>query len=135
MNRERLTILRDHLASLPDERVNMAALVRWPSGPDHWSRKTMAEIVHNCGTACCVAGWANALFNPDKPEISVGADDAEVALGLTWDQKGGLFFPYGWPYGRQTRSDAIAAIQSMLDSPDDDALPVWPDSNITGAGK
>ena len=132
MNRERLTILRDHLASLPDERVMMAYFfaqggLQYPS-----SEAVTSEILHNCGTAACIAGWAAHLFRSEIP--GVFADDvAESALELTQDQSLALFFPYD--LAGLDRVAAIAAIQSMLDNPDDDALPVWPDSNITGAGK
>jgi len=115
MNRERLTILRDHLASLPDERVDMRHI------------RTERE----CGTVCCIAGWANEL----RGEPS-GTDSAAKWLGLTMDQRSVLFYAelfdderneyvVDLPLDDLTRQDAIAAIQSMLDSPDDDALPVW----------
>lgn len=102
MNRERLTILRDHLASLPDERVKME----------------VCREERDCGTVACIMGWAWTLWEQYG---------AQVSLALTSAQADRLFMPPEYEDGRYTRSDAIAAIQSMLDSPDDDALPVWPE--------
>lgn len=109
MNRERLTILRDHLASLPDRQFDIT---------DYVQEK-------DCGTVACVAGWANILFK-SRDQQSVTA--ARKRLDLTADQSSKLFYPRGFMDGVQSRTDAIAAIQSMLDSPDDDALPVWPET-------
>jgi len=113
MNRERLTILRDHLASLPDERVHM-----------NYVRKDL-----ECGTVCCIGGWAGYLADPEAAwaGLSEGAD----WLQLSGQQSSALFWPnevFGLDLDDLTRADAIAAIQSMLDSPDDDALPVWPET-------
>lgn len=111
MNRERLTILRDHLAALPDERVHMNYVRR--EAP--------------CGTVACIGGWAGYLSAPDEP--FVGLTGGGDWLDLDGDQRSALFWPnevFGLDLDELTRSDAIAAIQSMLDSPDDDALPVWP---------
>lgn len=122
MNRERLTILRDHLASLPDERVRMENY--FTAGDERVRPHPKQEI--GCGTAACIAGWASILF-ADGTEF--GANQATDLLDLKYRQSDELFTPYGYARpGRYTRSDAIAAIQSMLDSPDDDALPVWPEA-------
>lgn len=127
MNRERLTILRDHLASLPDERVNMVALMLDEQGRSQAYQKEPRALLAHCGTAACIAGWANALFGNRR--IKQGAEDAEIYLGLTEEQSVALFEPEGFDIPDEySRSDAIAAIQSMLDSPDDDALPVWPEA-------
>lgn len=106
MNRERLKTLRDHLAGLPDERVDMSL----------WSTER-----HDCGTACCIGGWAERLWADQS---------AGVALGLDDYQHDALFFPAGWSRNKLTRLDAIAAIDSMLANPDDDALPVWPEKAV-----
>lgn len=110
MNRERLTILRDHLASLPDEQVDMGTTTEQRS----------------CGTVACIMGWAHILWP---------GQGAERSLGLRGHQGDSLFMPVSsddarhWMDGSYTRLHAIAAIQSMLDSPDDDALPVWPEAS------
>lgn len=125
MNRERLTILRDHLASLPDERVRMDAYARNADGAPTADPDKARDFLKECGTAACVAGWAITLF----PGVTGGWVDevAADALDLGEKQAEALFFPQGYHNGLLSRSDAIAAIQSMLDSPDDDALPVWPE--------
>lgn len=108
MNRERLTILRDHLASLPDERVDMME-------------------PNTCGSASCIGGWSNRLFLPEQKNADLY--DAQRTLGLSDQQYWELFYATEAVdrLSELTRTDAIAAIQSMLDSPDDDALPVWPE--------
>lgn len=112
MNRERLTILRDHLASLPDDRVDLSVV----------------QEVDECGTVACIAGWAGVLARRDgdaKPSVYFSMDDAEEWLGLSETQGPCLFLD---GIGSRTpRADAIAAIQSMLDNPADDALPIWPE--------
>lgn len=125
MNRPRLQILADHLRSLPDERFDMA---NWFSkeGENDTLRALASPgaFVHECGTAACVAGWAVALFSPRGANWC--DDTARDELDLSARQAAALFEPHNFEDGRYTRTDAIAAIQSMLDSPDDDALPVWP---------
>ena len=108
MNRERLKILRDHLASLPDEAVDMC---------EPWA---------GCGTACCIGGWSNRLFRDlsDVPTL----EDAVEDLSLNDDQKWELFYARssGGPLSELSRTDAVAALDSMLSNPDDNALAVWP---------
>jgi hypothetical protein len=128
MNRERLTILRDHLASLPDERVDMR-FVMTDGDSNLISSGPAREVLADCGTAACIAGWAGFLFSPDIG--GYGSWEAGTDLAFTTDQAFHLFTPKGFlEQGRYTRQDAIAAIQSMLDSPDDDALPVWPEVSL-----
>lgn len=118
MNRERLKILRDHLAGLPDEKVDMDYI----------------RVERDCGTVCCIAGWANELWNGG----CIDTWKASGALGLSEYQSQALFYAKlddddgEWgvrniaKLSDLTRTDAIAAIDSMLSNPDDDALPVWP---------
>jgi len=110
MNRERLTILRDHLAKLPDSRFDISTI----------------RQEDECGTYACLAGWTCELFG------GRGIWEAETHLDLNDEQGGELFVPShpGRSWSRREdypRADAIAAIQSMLDNPADDALPVWPE--------
>jgi hypothetical protein len=117
MNRERLTILRDHLASLPDERVDM----RWyVSGEGAGFPDAPVKLLDECGTAACIAGWAAYLFE-------VSPEGAFEPLSLTADQSSELFFPDDFSCGHLTRADAITAINSMLENPSDDARPIWPE--------
>lgn len=127
MNRERLAILRDLLASLPDERFDIAHVFTAPSGENMDTYdKAPAEIVKDCGTAACIAGWTGVLFDPEQTNWD--SDVAGIALGLTNLQERELFTPHGWSRGVvRSRAEAVSAIQSMLDAPEDDALPVWPE--------
>ena len=131
MNRERLKILRDYLASLPDERVNMSAYF---CSDDDWltvdDLSEVPSLLSGCGTAACVAGWSVFLWG------GAGSGDhtddiAADHLGLSVDQSEDLFRPSGWSINRQARADVIAAIDSMLANPDDDALPVWPEKAVS----
>lgn len=100
MNRERLAILRDHLPTIPEKHFDMR----------EWK----------CGTTACIGGWAETLWKGES------ADDS---LGLTYEQSEALFFMENTSVGMSdvTIPMAVAAIQSMLDNPDDGALPVWPE--------
>lgn len=113
MNRERLTLVRDHLSRLPDEQVDMS----------------IVETTRGCGTVACIAGWTNVI----SENRGFGTSRAGEWLELSDPQQQRLFYAEdvtGRPVADLddlTRADAIAAIQSMLDNPDDDALPVWPE--------
>ena len=113
MNRERLKTLRDHLAGLPDEQFGMEG----------------EGIGPICGTVACVGGWASYLANPERQwgDLFEGADWLEL-ISLQYSP---LFWPTGWESGKITRTDAIAAIDSMLANPDDLALPVWPEKAVS----
>lgn len=112
MNRDRLKILKDHLVSLPNGQVDMSII----------------REERDCGTVACIGGWADVLWpNDDNP------------LGLTFPQRDYLFTPRDPITGRSwripsdyTRLDAIAALQSLIDNPDDNALPVWPKKAVPG---
>ena len=138
MNRERLKTLRDHLAGLSDERVRLNGYFMRaddPSGTDIYP-KSPDDFLADCGTAACVAGWSVTLFGKYVEGNAGTGDAAGALLGLTPDQSDKLFQPRGWvrdgdddlAYGRL---DAIAAIDSMLANPDDNALPVWPEKAVS----
>lgn len=109
MNRERLKILRDHLAALPDNQFDMDL---------EWRERS-------CGTVACVGGWASYLAAPDRERGSMEA--GAIWLGLSGEQERRLFWPGHMALHKIPKSDAIAAIDSMLANPDDEALPVWPE--------
>lgn len=107
MNRERLTILRDHIATIPAKQFDMA----------DW----------DCGTAACIGGWCERLW----PE-----DTASESLGLTVRQENALFYvqrdgSFGegkyLEYSEIDQEAAVSAIQSLIDATDAEALPVWPE--------
>lgn len=132
MNRERLTILRDHLTSLPDERFDMRVVFGIAATDGNWVDEEVSclgdspeEILNHCGTVACMVGWTGAIFSPRVQEYD--SPEAAIDLDLNRDQRQLLFMPDGYSRGKLTKDDAIAAIQSMLDSPADDALPIWPE--------
>jgi len=71
VNTENLRKVRDHIASLPPEQVNMGVLVGERS----------------CGTVACVAGWAGVLS---------GGVNAQLWLNIGYDDADKLFTPPGW---------------------------------------
>ena len=107
MNRKRLQMVRDRIASEPPERLDMA--------------------VYSCGTAHCIAGWEKVI---DAEERGITHDpEAPIYLireflQLTDDQADALFFPSRYD---KTKDDALAALDSLINADSDDALPVWPE--------
>ena len=98
LNTTNLTILRDTIAALDPSRFAMEywAIIRdrGPDAPDH--RPTRSQVKHDCGTAACIGGWAEALFTEGPEHEKVGfTPDGIVrdALGLTEAQADSLFFP------------------------------------------
>lgn len=76
MNLERMKILRDHIAALPEEQFDMS----------DWKRE------EECGTVACIAGWACILFStPEETENSGTAETAETVLDIDCDTSDSLF--------------------------------------------
>lgn len=100
-----LTRLRDYLAQLPDERVNMSRWLTGTNDPSH--------LLHHCDTAGCLAGWACVLFDPftSRP-VPLAATEA---LGLSVEVAGVLFTYRSW---RCTRLQAIARLDFLITHPD-----------------
>jgi len=71
VNVENLRKVRDHIASLPPEQVNMG----------------LFQGEKSCGTVACIAGWATELN---------GGRRAQGWLGLYDRQTRELFTPRGW---------------------------------------
>lgn len=86
MNRRNTNRVRDHIAGLPPERFDMLWRARdlvtdTSVEPD--------ELVTNCGTCGCVAGWANAIGRGDG-----SFEWAERWMGLDRSNKErDLFYP------------------------------------------
>lgn len=61
------------------------------------------ELIPNCGTACCVAGWAVSLTMTCTPAEAARKSPkplhprAAVTLGLTSEEASRLFYMDGWP--------------------------------------
>lgn len=103
MNTERILLLADFIESLPDERLDMRYWASDPEGEEDLGQPT-CTILHNCGTAACLGGYTEALFNPTRtsfcgtrglwsPEDPLPSDSAGTLLGLTVAQAHNLFMP------------------------------------------
>jgi hypothetical protein len=53
MNKVRLSQLRNYIAMLPDDKIDMANFVR----PDRPNETVREAIMPDCNTAGCIAGW------------------------------------------------------------------------------
>lgn len=104
MNIERLTVLRDHIANLPSTRFDMGSFCT--GHPISLG----IDLSDNCGTAGCIAGWACALFAPDKV---ISLQRAEALLGLTWEQADALFYPL---HMNQPASVAAAVLTNLIET-------------------
>lgn len=93
----------DLLSNLPDERFGMRA---WRSGDNHMAD---ARLLHDCGTAACIAGWA-AVYATSDGHISIRAAEA---LGLTNEQAMRLFEP---PNLNRSRSEAVQVLEHFRDT-------------------
>jgi hypothetical protein len=76
MNRENVRRVRDHIASLPPEQVNMGTVVS----------------ERECGTVACIAGWCLHLFGEDLGSEALGISDGRIARLIT---------PPGWSRDRE----------------------------------
>lgn len=96
------TDLLNQVADLIEQtdRFNLSYLVR---GPDEDGRSaysfTAAELMHNCQTTACVAGWTNVLTagEDSKRWVGDGANEdgletARVSLALSLGQADRLFY-------------------------------------------
>lgn len=125
MNRERIQQLRDHIASLPDEKFDMRLLVgvEGCSSYEPYDEAVDPEApitnaLHECGTAACIAGHAVALFEPLTPVSSTSAIQAAALLGLNWHTGAReLFMPEGYEdAGLYNRKDAIRTLDRLLET-------------------
>lgn len=119
MNRERIQILRDHLAQLPDERFNMR--LWFSDGSGEPAPEILREAIFNprsCGTAACIAGHALRLF---RSRVN-GTDNsifeaARNVLKLNSPMALELFQPDGFSEkGVFTRAQAVATLDHLLET-------------------
>lgn len=101
---ERLCVLADTIERLPAERFDMTTFIRHR---DHEDFLLAIELETDCGTAGCIAGWACAVYSPDR---AVNPHRAAEVLGLSRDQANALFFPS--PLQR-TPYEAAAALRGL----------------------
>lgn len=118
MNRENLKALRDLIASQPPERLDMT---------NYYSENgAEPDILHNCGTAACIAGWEGFRTDWVGLHNRFESDQAE-SLDLTPRQAEALFTPSGFYIDEAyTHADALHALDSLIYAEADDALPQWP---------
>lgn len=114
MNKERMLQLADFIEKLPPHKFEMeywmGEKTNREDNPNNWYTTTRAGTIEDhrgetvkeyepfdCGTACCIAGWAAMLQNDLKP-MAFFIDDRTVEergrdwLGLTDEQAQNLFF-------------------------------------------
>jgi len=113
MNKERMLQLADYIENLPEHKFEMQYWLStkieqgmW-NGKPYWSTDSY-PIIHNseqntktlepldCGTACCIAGWATAMKDNFKPIALIQdgktiEDRALQWLDLTEDEGRNLF--------------------------------------------
>ena len=109
MNKERMLQLADYIEKLPEHKFEMQYWISQKVkkenyiGEEYWkteyaplfdSEKLLEPL--DCGTACCIAGWATAIENNFKP-IAIMQDRKTIEtrgkewLGLSYSQSQNLF--------------------------------------------
>ena len=115
MNLENMTRLRDHMASLPPESIDMHT---WGnSGPSQ------------CGTVACIAGWACVLSGAARDGTSLERMEvyeikarARNWLGLSTTTASYLFLYqfYGtYPAGMTEKDRVVAELTDMINNKED----------------
>jgi hypothetical protein len=112
LNKENIRKLRGVIAGLPDKRFDMSVWVgrRLSNGQLFSIFGRSDELIHDCGTAGCIGGWAEALMREAKSRRR----SARSWLGLTEAQEGSLFMPPGWNGDGFARSQAVAVLDHLL---------------------
>ena len=111
LNLARLGKLRDFLNRLPPERFAMGTEGSFFRG-DGPLFPTAGEVLHNCNTAACIAGWTCALFG--EPDDDPNRLSAEEHLGLTSSAGSALFLPTGWSSRQYTPGQAVAVLDHLI---------------------
>lgn len=108
MNVERIIALQHRIASLPRERFDMGSF-GYRHGDEAYGSILSIELDTDCGTAGCIAGWACAMWAPDRYPSPSRAQDL---LGLTNAQAEELF--YAWKYRRSDDGTPLSDIPPHL---------------------
>lgn len=122
--RARLEYLRDFLRRLPRERFYIGNYVSTVLDDIKISAADTA-VLHQCGTAACIAGWAAHLFSPESVNAVCGSEQddwgeahyfAAGALGLTDEEACQLFVPLdsATPWRDIAPTQAAAVIDHLL---------------------
>lgn len=112
MNKERIKQLRDHLAGLSPERIDMRAFVDYIDEKYNYDLDP-AVLLTDCNTAGCIAGWAHALFAP----LDLDFDPDDVAareLDLSDEERQNLFMPSGYNRWNPTKGEIIQVLDILL---------------------
>jgi hypothetical protein len=116
MNIERLTQLRDTIATLPPHRFKMNV---WSSsldnGVDLWGEPN-GVIVHDCGTCACIGGWADALFLPENIKADTSPQHTGAMLGLSEEEANELFMPDDVVWEKVTQADAVTVLTKLIET-------------------
>lgn len=99
MNRENIQKVRDHIASLPPERLDMY----------NWFREA------ECGTVCCIGGWTNLVLGPDEPRERWSVSKARGRLDISYTQADELFFGAGVS-SAVGPAQAVAVLDHLLET-------------------
>lgn len=115
MNHDRMLALADLIERVPPDRFNMMMFF---DGPENCSSRWHYMHAGECGTSCCIGGWACVLALPDplvRADVIEDSDEEQVArewLGLTFEQAQSLFFSN---YD-QTNLEAAAKIRRWVEA-------------------
>jgi hypothetical protein len=117
VNKENIQIVRDHLANLSDDRFSIRSLVS-KDGETVFCDEigiAPAKILEDCGTAACIAGWANVIFHPRL--IKTCSSTAAESLGLDNNQEIRLFLPHDFLESEKyTRELAIRVLDHLIET-------------------
>lgn len=100
MNVEKIKQVRDRIAELPAERFNMGIWAGTLRGDEYGVFPS--QLNHDCGTAACIGGWAEAVAAAEREDGSIPI--AEHYLDLSNDQADALFYPNVAPLGLYSMS-------------------------------
>lgn len=109
LNVRLLRRVKRHILEEPKRFIMDAVIYRGKPG-EYFHSDGDTQVVPDCGTACCIAGWAIKLAGKRINSRGGNLDKAADLLGL--DQKGNsrLFLADDWPARfRQRYSNAITA--------------------------
>jgi hypothetical protein len=102
MNLERLKVIRNHIAEIEDQQFNMSDF-----------RSSGSQ----CGSACCIGGWAVMLFR-DVQIVNSYHDKASEILELS-DKEADYMFYGVWtetPLFLITKEQAVRYLDAVLES-------------------
>lgn len=114
--------VRDFIAGLPANKFLMCTFGAFAG--DDWRAASSQEVKHGCGTAACIAGWANALLSTDDiPNLGERPFESACALlGLQRDDGEMLFWPWNlsddfdWVSEEATPAQAVRVLDHLIET-------------------